>query len=188
MLQIDRFVEECRSALSGATPEIAIRDIVRRSVSNPADLQQCFGTPTAGGITTLHRSPDLTVLHIVWAPAMTLYPHDHRMWAVIGLYGGREDNRFYRRTAEGIEPAGGRLLDACETVVLGKSIVHAVTNPLRQFTAAIHVYGGDFFGASRSQWDPVTLVEQAWDMDAARRAFDEANERWLAESSATARG
>ena len=32
-----------------------------------------------------------------------LYPHDHRMWAAIGIYAGQEDNAFYRRTG-----AGGR--------------------------------------------------------------------------------
>lgn len=129
------------------------------------------------------------MLHIVfvWAPGMSIYPHDHRMWAAIGLYGGREDNAFYRRTPGGLEPAGGKQLETGNTVILGKAIVHAVTNPLRQFTAAIHVYGGDFFGVARSQWDPSTLEERPWDIEAARRAFEEANERWLAECAAAAR-
>jgi predicted metal-dependent enzyme (double-stranded beta helix superfamily) len=30
---------------------------------------------------------------------MTIMPHDHRMWAVIGVYTGREDNIFWRRVA-----------------------------------------------------------------------------------------
>ena len=30
---------------------------------------------------------------------MTLFPHDHAMWAVIGIYGGREDNIFWKRTS-----------------------------------------------------------------------------------------
>ena len=32
---------------------------------------------------------------------MALNPHEHRMWAVIGMYGGQEDNAFYRRAAGG---------------------------------------------------------------------------------------
>ena len=36
---------------------------------------------------------DLTILNVVWTPGMAVYPQDHRMWAVIGLYGGREDGR-----------------------------------------------------------------------------------------------
>ena len=31
---------------------------------------------------------------------MALNPHDHRMWAVIGMYGGQEDNAFYRRSRQ----------------------------------------------------------------------------------------
>ena len=30
---------------------------------------------------------------------MDIYPHDHRMWAAIGIYAGEEDNAIYRRTA-----------------------------------------------------------------------------------------
>jgi hypothetical protein len=34
---------------------------------------------------------------VVWPPEVDLFAHDHNMWAVIGSYGGREDNRFFRR-------------------------------------------------------------------------------------------
>ena len=43
---------------------------------------------------------------------------------------------------------------------LGDDIIHSVTNPTSKFTAAIHIYGGDFFAAHRSEWDPDTLSEQ----------------------------
>ncbi len=49
----------------------------------------------------LYRDDDLTVLHVVWAPGMSIYPHDHRMWAVIGIYSGQEDNAFYRGRVPG---------------------------------------------------------------------------------------
>ena len=45
------------------------------------------------------KDDELTVLHVVWAPRMTIYPHDHRMWAAIGIYAGQEDNSFFRRSA-----------------------------------------------------------------------------------------
>ena len=37
------------------------------------------------------------MLNVIWGPGMTIMPHDHRMWAVIGVYTGREDNIFWRR-------------------------------------------------------------------------------------------
>jgi hypothetical protein len=42
-------------------------------------------------------------------------------------------------------------------------------------TAAIHIYGGDFFAAERSEWDPETLDEQRWEPARAVRRFEEAN-------------
>jgi predicted metal-dependent enzyme (double-stranded beta helix superfamily) len=44
----------------------------------------------------LYSSADLTILNVVWGPRMTIMPHNHRMWAVIGIYTGREDNIFWR--------------------------------------------------------------------------------------------
>jgi predicted metal-dependent enzyme (double-stranded beta helix superfamily) len=53
--------------------------------------------------------------------------------------------------------------------------IHSVTNPIARLTGAIHVYGGDFFGAERSEWDPETLQEGRYDAAKAMRLFEEAN-------------
>ena len=45
----------------------------------------------------------------------------------------------------------------------GRDIIHSVTNPIARLTGAIHVYGGDFFGVPRSEWDPESLLEQRCD-------------------------
>jgi predicted metal-dependent enzyme (double-stranded beta helix superfamily) len=186
MFDVERLVEECRAGLRESAPEVAVRTVVERAMAQPADIELALGTPTMAQITTLHHSPELTILNVIWAPGMAIYPHDHRMWAVIGLYGGREDNVFYRRTAHGLQAAGSKPIEARGVALLGTSIIHAVTNPLRQFTGAIHVYGGDFFAVSRSEWDPATLQERPYDVERARQVFKDANARWLAEA-ATAR-
>jgi predicted metal-dependent enzyme (double-stranded beta helix superfamily) len=62
-----------------------------------------------------------------------------------------------------------------DTIPLGAAIIHAVTNPLDQITGAIHVYGGDFFATSRSEWDPRTFEEHPYDMEHTMRAFEESN-------------
>ena len=66
-------------------------------------------------------------------------------------------------------------LNAKDTIPLGSTIIHAVTNPLDQITAAIHVYGGDFFAVPRSEWDPQTLQERPFDLERAKQVFAEAN-------------
>lgn len=58
---------------------------------------------------------------------------------------------------------------------LGPEIIHSVTNPIPRLTGAIHVYGGDFFGAERSEWDPESLVEGPYDAQKTMRCFEEAN-------------
>jgi predicted metal-dependent enzyme (double-stranded beta helix superfamily) len=109
---------------------------------------------------------------------MVFKPHNHNMWAAIGIYTGREENTFFRRKPEGgLVQHGSKVLDAKDTVPLGASIIHAVTNPLDQITAAIHVYGGDFFATARSEWHPQTLLEQPYDVAATMRAFEESNAR-----------
>ena len=55
-----------------------------------------------------------------------------------------------------------------------------MTNPIARLTGAIHVYGGDFFAAKRSEWDPETLTERAYDVDKNMRLFKEANARFAA--------
>jgi predicted metal-dependent enzyme (double-stranded beta helix superfamily) len=141
----ERFVENCRAALKGENPQAAIRELVAQAVSEPAHIVRALGEPQRAGVATIYRAPDLTILNLCWGPGMKFKPHDHRMWAVIGIYGGREQNTFYRRVVRGLEQHGTKELNAKDTTPLGASVIHAVTNPLDQITAAIHVYGGDFF-------------------------------------------
>src|SRR6185503_3940819 len=185
MLNLDNFITDCRAALTQPTPELAIKEILARALANPSEIEAALGTPSQANITPLHHDRDLTILNIVWAPGMAAYPHDHRMWALIGLYGGREDNTFYRRSPAGLQVAGGRQLEIGDTALFGESLIHSVVNPLRVFTGAIHIYGGDFFGMPRSDWDPETLQERPYDVARARKLIADANARWLAEGAKT---
>jgi predicted metal-dependent enzyme (double-stranded beta helix superfamily) len=121
------------------------------------------------------------VLHVVWAPGMRIYPHDHRMWAAIGIYAGQEDNEFFRREGPGLKTltaSGGKELKVGDVLVLGRDAIHAVTNPTAGLTAAIHVYGGDLVNEPRSQWGPGPVEERRYDMDETHVQFSEANRRW----------
>ena len=142
--------------------------------------------PTMGGITLLHHEPDLTMIHVVWAPGMRLFPHDHRMWAVIGIYAGQEDNSFYRRAGAGertLVDSGGKELAIGDVLMLGDDTIHAVSNPLDRLTGAIHIYGGDFVNQPRSQWGPGPREERPYDMKVVDRQFAEANQAWKAAAS-----
>jgi predicted metal-dependent enzyme (double-stranded beta helix superfamily) len=163
--------------LTEANAHAAVKEIVARAVAQPAEILKALGEPKLAGIQPLYRSDSLTIINFLWGPCMRLYPHNHLMWAVIGVYGGREDNVFYRRTDRGLLELGGKTLDSRDVIPLGDAVIHAVSNPLDQITAGIHVYGGDFFAMSRSEWDPNTFEERPWDVAHAMRVFEESNER-----------
>lgn len=179
MFELDQFITDCRTAVATDKSHKHVHEIVKRACSDPAAVLKGLGEPKRAGLQTLYHAPDLTILNLVWGPMMTLMPHDHRMWAVIGIYTGREDNIFWRRVAGGprgaLEAVGAKELCERDAQPLGRDIIHSVTNPIPRLTGAIHVYGGDFFGAERSEWDPQTLLEQRYDAESTVRQFEEAN-------------
>ncbi len=177
MFDKDRFVADCRAALAADPTHRHVREVVARAVADPGQVLHGLGTPERASVGILHRSPDLTILNLVWAPRMCVMPHNHDMWAVIGIYAGAEDNIFWRRipgepAERGIEAAGARSLRTGDVDTLGRDIIHSVLNPLERCTAAIHVYGGDFFDAHRSQWESEALTESPFDYEASRRRFN----------------
>ena len=169
MFDLDQFIADLRTTLPEKSRQ-PMKEVVARAVSDPAALMRAIGEPDKAGVQVLHRSPDLTVLNLLWAPRQIALPHDHRMPALIGMYTGREDNIFWRRIAHPakfqIEAAGGEALGAGDVALLGPDIVHSVVNPLSKISAAIHVYDGNFLEIERSMWNAETLVEERLDISA----------------------
>lgn len=176
-MDIDRFVEDCVAANKEADAQLAVKEVLARQVSSPAAVLKALGEPAKAGISVLLRSETLTIFNAVWTPQMNLMPHSHLMWANIGIYTGREDNILWRRTDDGIKAFGAEALFEKDAAALPDDVVHSVTNPLLRFTGGIHIYGGDFFATTRSQWNPETLEEQPSDGDAIRAMFERENAR-----------
>ena len=177
---LDRFIADCRAALDEQPPQKAVREVMVRALSDPAAVRDALGAPRAQ-VQKLHAAPDLVILNVIWAPGMTVMPHNHNMWAIIGLYDGREDNIFWRRIKDEVggrvEAAGAKALSTGECTTLGHDIIHSVTNPIARFSGAIHIYGGDFFNAPRSEWNPETLLEGPYSVEKTVRIFEDANRR-----------
>jgi predicted metal-dependent enzyme (double-stranded beta helix superfamily) len=169
MFEIERFVADCRAALAEQGRE-AIRDVLSRAVAEPEAIIRVLGEPTRAAAGVVFHAPDITVLNVVWGPHQWTLPHNHNNRAVIGMYGGREDNIFWRRLprAEGgrIEAAGACSLCPREVTILGRDIIHSVTNPLGKLSVALHVYDGDLLVTpDRSCWDAETLTEAPYDAE-----------------------
>src|SRR5262249_16214075 len=149
MFDLEQFIADCRAAIAEDAGYRAVREVVARAVSDPAAVIRALGEPNCAGMTPVYRASDLTIVDFHWGPSSTLSPPGPRMWGVIGVCSGREENFFWRRivTDEGtrVEAAGAKAICAKCVEPLGRDIVHSVTNPLPRITGALQVYGGDFF-------------------------------------------
>ena len=180
MFEVSRFVEDVQRARQEGDGQRAVEDVLRRAVSDPRAVLAALGEPKDAGIHPIHQAGDLTIINVVWPPFMVLLPHEHAMWASIGVYTGREDNITWTRRGSRIEASGAASLSEKQIFGLPIDAVHSVTNPIERLTGAIHIYGGDFFGTPRSEWDPDTLTERPFDLEAARARFRAANARFQA--------
>lgn len=167
MFDRDQFIADLRESLNDRSRKV-MKEVVARAVSDPASLFRELGNPEKGAVQVLHNASDLTVLNVIWSPNQVTLAHNHRMAAVIGMYGGREDNMFWRRIPNPakfqIEAAGGQALGSGDVAVLGRDVIHSVINPLAKLSCAIHVYDGDFLAAERSMWNSETLTEEPYDI------------------------
>jgi len=148
-------------------------------VSDPAAVLKGLGEPKRGEVKKLYHSPELTILNVIWAPKMTIMPHDHRMWAVIGVYTGREDNIFWRRVPGSsggkLEAAGARALRRTGRRAVGVQH-HPLGNESDPATDGRHPrVWRRFLREDRSEWDPETLLEERYNVERAMRQFEEAN-------------
>ena len=183
---VDSFLSDVLAANADTSARHAVRDVVTRAVSEPEAMVGAFGALTRGHSTVLFRSPELLVLHIVWPPEIVVEPHEHNLWAVMGIYRGVEDNTFYRRTDEGgIERRGTVRLEPRDTQIMGEDGIHAVEIPTLAPTGAIHVYGGDLMNVARSEFDPATGEERPFDWKKSERQFEEMNARWKSRTAST---
>jgi len=176
-MNIDHFVQDCVAANEEADAQAAVNEVLARAVSTPEAVLAALGNPERAGLNVLLSSPTLTIFAATWTPQMNLMPHDHLMWANIGIYTGREDNIFWKKTSNGIKAHSANALFVKDTAMLPEDVLHSVTNPLQRFTGGIHIYGGDFFNTKRSQWNPETLEREPSDGARIREMFQRENER-----------
>lgn len=174
MFDIDQFVGDCVEARTDGDSLLAVKEVLDRALVRSDAIAEALPAAVAE-FCPLYTSPEISIFKFVWGPGMFVPPHDHLMWAINGIYGGYEDNTFYRRTETGIIESGSRRVAATESAILGAEVIHAVTNPNRRAcTGSIHIYGGDYLRKQRSIWDPDTLEERPADGDTIRRMFEAA--------------
>src|SRR5215203_3509684 len=117
-MDIERFVADCITAHREQEPQAAVLEILARAVSNHRAMLTALGEPRRAGINVLHRSRTLTIFNAIWTSQMNLMPHNHLMWANIGIYTGREDNLLWREDAGRIAATSAKALFRGDAVAL----------------------------------------------------------------------
>ena len=146
-------------------PPFVVSEILSLLIQSPESIDAFLGPGNPEENETaqyqfLHQSPELTILRVIMPEHLQSPPHNHLVWAVIGMYRGRENNVFYRRDGARIEKVGHRNLVAPEVMVLAPDTIHGISNPLAQRSYALHVYGGALANPARSLWNPFTFGEE----------------------------
>jgi predicted metal-dependent enzyme (double-stranded beta helix superfamily) len=152
-MHVEELIEGCRDAVTTQDPVAAVMEVLGRFLHQPS-LEHLLGPADRSTYDALYRGNDLLVLHGVVPPTpKPVDPHDHRMWAVIGVYHGQEDNQLFARAENAaLEPTERFSLRAGEVRRLEASTIHSVQASGGGYLGAVHVYGGDLFGTPRSTW------------------------------------
>lgn len=169
MVDLDRFVADCRAALRSRDPAGAVEVLVKDAIADPAGLDAAFARRVRGPSLQdrmIYNDEELTVVQIATPPGLRSPIHNHCMWAVIGVYDGQEHNRFFSDAGGKPEPVAERLLRAGDICRLSADDIHAIHNPLPTRSSAIHVYGGNLVNREgRSLWNPKTLAREDYEID-----------------------
>jgi predicted metal-dependent enzyme (double-stranded beta helix superfamily) len=165
-----RFVEEVGAIFASDEPiEVRLaraRPSFERLLQTDGWLEERYqrGDPTSGmggGIGTwlLFRSPndDLSLFSLVVDPGKSTPVHDHLRWGLIGLYRGRQLERFYRKLDERgnvalvleRECARGDIYE----LIPPEGDIHSVTTISKEPSISIHLLGGDIGCLWRHRFD-----------------------------------
>ena len=170
MFDLHEFVKQCQLAIDKPKPAQQIEVLVKEAISDPEAVKEAFinakDVERQGPISFAWRDGNLSVADVTTPPGLKSPAHNHKMWAVIGVYDGQEQNRFFSYEDGQLHEKGERLLTEGDVAVLGAEAVHAIANPLNQTSSAIHVYGGDLVERDdRSMWNPHTGEHEEYDMN-----------------------
>ncbi|EML7262268.1 cysteine dioxygenase [Raoultella ornithinolytica] len=105
-----------------------------------------------------------SIVSFVWGPGQATPIHDHRVWGVIGMLRGAEENQRYRLDTTGLPVAdgiAGRLSPGeVEKVSSRDGDIHRVSNALAESVSiSIHVYGGNIGAVKRAVYTPEGLIK-----------------------------
>ncbi len=85
------------------------------------------------------------------------------MVSAVGVYAGAEENVYYEADGAGLRETKRRLVKPGDVAVHAADVIHSIASAGDEPLAALHVYGGDFLHAPRSEWRGSPFARHAYD-------------------------
>lgn len=79
------------------------------------------------------------------------------------MYVGAEENVYYEADGVGLRESRRRLLSTGDVAVHAPDVIHSIASAGDEPLATLHVYGGNFFHALRSEWRGSPFVRHDYD-------------------------
>jgi predicted metal-dependent enzyme (double-stranded beta helix superfamily) len=146
----DELVHRCLSGLTATDPVGLAAEAMASALADCGGAQRTF---QEGAFNVLYWSPKLLIFQGTGQPGVWSRIHDHKMWAVIGVFRGVERNEFFERGDTRLRKTSELDIQAGQAKVLDPDVIHRSGNPDTEPNGWLNVYGGDLIHAVRSQWD-----------------------------------
>lgn len=124
-------------------------------------LPEKYKQPIAGQAYSqypLYVAPDgsYCITAVSFAPGSSTAVHDHRIWGVVGIYQGMEEQEFYKFDEQRKLYKAGYMLSLpgdCSYLLPPHEEIHSVSNPGERPSVSIHVYGADITKIARHSYN-----------------------------------
>jgi predicted metal-dependent enzyme (double-stranded beta helix superfamily) len=142
----------CRSALRAADVLAELAVVVAEALVDRASLRSAIASGEGLRVVVHCEGPELTVVQFASPKGFEFPPHHHTMVSAVGVYADAEENVYYEADAAGLRETRRRHVSTGDVAVHAADVIHSVSSAGGEPLAALHVYGGGFFRAPRSEW------------------------------------
>lgn len=159
-MKVHELVAAFAKAAEAGDAMTAVREVLDGMTSQVTAIEQSLAyIKGIGGNAqqVFYRSPQLTLLKVLFPNGRRTPPHDHGTWATILLLSGEEKNTLYRVEDGHLRKAGEAVLQPGKILSMRSDVAHVAECVGDRPTVGLHVYGGDIFALPRRMWDPETL-------------------------------
>lgn len=149
---LDSFLQQLKEAAKTANPEQQVYQVMQQvftvHIESAADIFRQLDDDVI-----LYEDSVIAVLHYRMPTGVVVPPHDHQLYAIIGVYEGVEENHFYQAMNNQLICQAVKPIGKGEVILMRPESIHSVQTANNQHSAAIHVYLGELTKVKRSRFD-----------------------------------